>query len=155
PPARGSNDAGTSSNDSGDASSGPGDASSPPTCDPTKPFGAATPIAEVNTADEDIIVDMSPDELTMDIASNHDGTGVQLYSAKRATTKDPWSARQGLFPSGPFNNWSVTVHGDSAIVASDRSGNSELYLSGRTRAQGPFGPLTLLPGASSAAEDRG
>ena len=59
-------------------------------CDPAKPFGAMTPVVEVNTAMEDQGGYLSADELTMFLATRP-ATASQIYVATRATTTAAFS----------------------------------------------------------------
>src|SRR5437899_40315 len=62
-------------------------------CDPSKPFGAPVQIAELATIDQDTVADLSPDELTIYIGSNHGVTGMHLFYATRASPTAPFGAR--------------------------------------------------------------
>lgn len=108
------------------------DAAPSPLCDLAKPFGAPVPITELNTAEEDYVVDVSPDELTIYVASRHNVTRMQLFSSTRATTASAWGPLTSLFPQGNWDNWSVTVKDNTAVVSSNRSGNNELYIATRS-----------------------
>lgn len=134
----------------------PQDASVPP-CDLTKPFGAPVAITELNTTDEDILSDVSPDGLTLYLASNHAVTGVHVFFATRPSTTAPFGARQLLFPNGNFDDWGVTVTSDglTAILTSDRSGNSQLYVASRPSTLAAFGAPALAAGTNSPKNEEG
>lgn len=135
----------------------PIDASVPP-CDPTKPFGTPVAITELNTAEEDILSDVSRDGLTVYLASNHAVTGVHLFFASRPSTTAPFGARQLLFPNGSFDDWGVSITSDglTAVVSSDRNGaNSDLYVASRTTTLAAFGALAVVAGTNSKGNEEG
>lgn len=150
---------GRSANDSGvDASPDVVDASVP-ACDLTKPFDAPTVITELNSAAEDSVSGVSPDELTIYVSTNYQLTGEHSFYATRPSKTATWGALQPLFPNGNFDDWSasVTTDGLTAVVSSDRNGNnSELYVATRGSALAAFGPLGLIAGATnSSANEEG
>jgi Tol biopolymer transport system component len=127
-------------------------------CDLAKPFGTPTPVAELNTVDEDIVSDVAPDGLTMYMATNYKVTGVHLYYVTRATTGDTWGPRQTLFPLGSFDDWGVAVSPDglTAIVSSDRNGShNDLYVATRSSTLAAFGPLSAVAGLNSPSSEEG
>lgn len=138
---------------------GAGDAAGPAApCDLGKPFDAPTPVAELNTADEDIVSDVAPDGLTLYLATNYKVTGVHLYYVTRATTADAWGPRQTLFPLGSFDDWGVAVSPDglTAIVSSDRNGShNDLYVATRSSTLAAFGPLSVASGLNSPSSEEG
>ena len=96
---RDGSDGGTTDCRSGLCSDGAADAGSapdspPPACDPAKPFGTPVAISEVNTADEDIVSDVSPDGLVIYVMTNHAVVGVHLFFATRPSTTSAFGALQ-------------------------------------------------------------
>lgn len=158
-PGRARSDAGAdaSVNDtSGDAGTGVeagSDAARPPPCDLGKPFGSPVPIAEVNTPEADIVTDVSADELTMLISSNHGASNVQTFASTRASKSAPWGAPVLLFAGGGGDNWGLSITGTTAILSSSRSGSVELYFATRANASSPFGPLALATGINGAGDE--
>jgi hypothetical protein len=152
PPGTGGSDAAGTVREGGTPSS---DAGFDGPCDLAKPFGAPVPIAELNTSDQDIVADVSPDELTIFVVTNHAVPGVQLFYATRSAKTAAWGPLTLLFPSGNWANLAVAVNGTTAIVSSDRSGNSELYVATRPTPLAQFGPLTPTFGASSTGAEEG
>lgn len=142
-------DAAASASDAGQ------DAKAP--CDLTAPFGVPGLITEVNTADEDLISDISSDELTMFLSSNHDAPSLQLFYLTRPNKSSPWGARVPLSETGSWDDWSISLSKDGlkGVMSSNRSGNSELYLASRSGPSEAFNGLTLLTGASSPGAEEG
>jgi WD40-like Beta Propeller Repeat len=155
----GVDDAGDAANpETGAPESSPAVDASVPACDPTKPFNAPVPVSELNTVDDDTISDLSPDGLTAYVGTSHLVTGLHLFFATRASTTLPFGARQPLFPTGNFDDWSSTLTADglTAIVSSDRSGNSsDLYVATRTSKLASFGPLAAAMGVNTTSNEEG
>lgn len=126
-----------------------------PPCNPAADFGTPVAITELNSAKEDFVADVSPDELTMYVGTNNKVAGIQLFSTKRATKQAAWGALVPLFPAGNWDNWWVSVNGNTAIVSSTRTGNSELFIATRPSPADAFGALTLLAGTSNPAGEEG
>jgi hypothetical protein len=147
PPRTGTPDAGT---DSAPTPEPPDTGAPSPPCDLTKPFGSPMLVTEVNTAAADVVTDVSADELTMYIASNFGVTGSQLFFVTRTSKTAQWGPRAPLFPVGAWDNWSVSVTRDglSAVVASNRTGDSDLFLATRATPAAAFGALTPIPGTN-------
>jgi hypothetical protein len=100
---------------------------------------------------------VSRDGLTLYVASNHGVTGVHVFYATRATTTAPFGARQLLFPNGAYDDWGVSVTSDGlgAVLSSDRSGNSQLYVTSRASTAAAFGALALAANTSSPKAEEG
>jgi hypothetical protein len=138
-------------------SNGGSDVDAGPRCDITKDFGAPAPIVEINTADEDAVADLSPDETTMYVATNHFATGMHLYTTTRASPTAPWPALASMFPVGAYDDWDVTVspNGLVAVLSSDRSGtNDELYFSKRTSTTMSFTSVVAATALNSTADEQ-
>ena len=132
--------------------------SPPPACDPTKPFGTPVAISELNTADEDVVSDVSADGLTIYVATNHAVTGVHLFLASRANKTAPFGALQPFFPGGSFDDWAVALTSDglTAVVSSDRNGaNSDLYVATRATTFATFGALGAAASTNSTGNEEG
>jgi hypothetical protein len=135
----------------------PQDGASSSECDVTKPFGAPVALAELNTPDEDVLSDMSADELTAYVSTNHGVTGVHLFYATRAKRGDPFGPLTSLFPSGSFDDWGVAVSPDAltAVVSSNRGGNSDLYVATRPNTWSAFGALGAASATNTAEDEQG
>jgi Tol biopolymer transport system component len=110
-------------------------------------FSASSPVAELNTTDDDTSVSTTDDQL--DLVMTHFTTGAShLYSATRAQRTDPWSA-PSLFttllaPQNDTNPW-LSPDGLRVTFVSVRSGSAfDLYESTRaTRTDSWTPPITL------------
>lgn len=126
----------------------------PPPCALSKPFGIPVAITELNSAKEDYASEISPDELTIVIGTNNGVSGLQLFSSTRASKTSPWGPLQPVFPAGNWDNWSVTISGNTAVLSSDRNGHdSELLFATRPSPADPFGPLALLTSGNTTADE--
>jgi hypothetical protein len=152
-PDRGNFDGGDEAGqDPGDAGGTDGPAAA---CDRTKPFGAPVAVAELNTVDDDVLTDMSADELTAYVATNHGVAGVHLFYATRASTSAPFGALATLLPTGAFDDWNVAVSPDAltAVVASNRGGNADLYVATRPNTFSAFGALGTAAGLDTPQDE--
>jgi hypothetical protein len=158
PPARGDGGADAADADVIEAGVDAGDADAADArCDPSKPFGTPVAIAEVDTTDQDTVSDVSPDELTLYIASNHGVNGMHLYVATRASAASPFGGRTALFAVGAFDDWSaaITADGLTAIIASDRAGgNDELYVATRASPLASFGAPSPATSVNSPSNEQ-
>jgi Tol biopolymer transport system component len=89
--------------------------------------------------------------------TNRGGAPPHLVYSTRKSLDAAWAPVQALFPSGAWDDWSVSVSADgrTAIVASDRGGNSDLYVATRDNPLATFGPLSLAAGTNSAGNEEG
>jgi Tol biopolymer transport system component len=123
-------------------------------------FGAATPVAAVNSSNGDRTPRISADGLTLFFRSNRGGKGWDILVATRATTLATFSAPIALAnvntdstETDPF----VVAGGDAIYFTSDRPGGvgaTDIYFAVQT-ASGSFGSPQLVPGAvvdTAAAE---
>jgi hypothetical protein len=80
------------------ADGGGGDQMMMAACDPTRPFGAPTPLAGFNTASSDDAVSLSRDGLTAYLSSNRPGGvgGYDIWVATRATPSQQFSTPRVL-----------------------------------------------------------
>jgi hypothetical protein len=128
-------------------------------CDPSKPFGTPVAVAELNTADEDILTDMSPDELTAYVTTNHGVTGVHPFYATRASAGGTFGALTAVFPTGAWDDWNLGVSSDglTAVVSSTRPGSamSDLYVATRPNTFSAFGALGAAAGLDTAQDEQG
>ena len=64
-------------------------------------FAPGTPVDEVNTAANDQMPNVSRNGLEIVFSSDRSGTfgGMDVYTARRATTRDPWSAPENIGPN--------------------------------------------------------
>lgn len=163
PAGPGRDSGGEGSPDGGGAKDGSGperlpDGALAPRCDPQKPFGTPIAIDELNTAAEDMISDVSDDELTIYLGSNRNGPGVRLFYATRDTPDSTWGAPQALFPNdGGFDDWSATVapRGLTAVIASSRGSTSiDLYVATRTSTFQAFGDPAPATATNSTANEQ-
>jgi hypothetical protein len=161
-----------SSLSSGDASveaSGDGPIDAPAdagaACDPTKPFGAPTPLAAINTAGDELNARLTHDELTIYFVrydSSDGGTGADLYTATRPTTATTFSAALPLSTLNTgFQEWDPSPTGDNLTLyfTSDRTGSvghDDIWVATRTTTVGAFGnPTNVSTLNSTEYEDQG
>ncbi len=118
-------------------------------CNLSADFGAPTALAEINSTDEDILSDLSADELTVYVASNHGVSGVQLFYATRAKRTDAFGALSLLLAApGAYDDWGIAVSPDglTGVISSDRTGQDDMFVVTRPNTLSTFGN----PGAASA-----
>jgi hypothetical protein len=110
-------------------------------------FGPASPVAELNSAGNDIQPNVRKDGLEVVFSSNHAYPGAQgaqdLYVATRPTVSDPWSEPANLGPSvntaaaetRPSLSW------DARTLLFGRApgpeGSSDIYVAVRDKVPGP------------------
>lgn len=131
-----------------------------PSCDPAKPFGGATAVAELNGADsDDIVTDLSADELTILVASNRAGQGQRVLVATRADRSSPFGA---LTPAvsdlgTTHDEFGATLSPDrlTLVLSIASGGPTDLYVATRSSTLATFGVPALASGPSSSAEDQG
>jgi hypothetical protein len=133
------------------------DALKPP-CDLSAPFGAPVPLpAPVNSSDEDFACDLSTDELTLYLTSNHLVTGVAMFQLTRTSTTAPWGPRAQIYqPAVAADQWSFSVSADGlrAVVTSDRNmTDSQLFLATRMSVGDSFPDGTPLSAVNTSASD--
>jgi hypothetical protein len=129
-------------------------------CDPNKPFGAPTPVAELNSAFDDSAPHLSWDELTVYFSRRptSDTDPFKLYYAQRSSPSDTFGT-PALLPNlnsaadaGLNDLQPMVAKNDLALYfTSDRASTFDLFTATRTTggspSQSPFGnvaPLTNL-----------
>lgn len=114
-------------------------------CDLTKPFGQPAALSELNTANADAYVRLSPDERTAYVASIRPGGAgdYDIYVATRADVTMPFGA---LSPIGPIDTANgddvptVTADGLMMVFSDSATGLYDLYMTTRTSTAASFGP---------------
>ncbi len=121
-----------------------------PKCDPSKPFTAITPIAELNDADDQYKATLTPDELEIWYGFTHlsDGGNVlHIMHATRASTTDPFGtpAVEANIGSGDVDP-AVTDDGLALYYCKFGTvGSWDLFQSTRVARTDPFGAGAQLP----------
>ena len=140
-----------------DADAGTTDGPEPIACDPTKSFGPPEVVRELTTAGPDILTDVSPDQLVAYVATSSDAgpTRVHLFYATRMNRSSPFGELAPLLPAGPYNDFSATVtaNGLTAVVSSDRNGQSDLFVFTRSSTFATFVGAGTASGVDSPAEE--
>ncbi len=133
-------------------------------CDPTRPFGAPTPLpgVDLNAPSDEGSPRLSPDERTLyfwsDRALPSVASGTHLFSATRATSDAAFGASALLIPP-VTGRWdaspTVSANGlELVFQASPADGASgDLYLATRALATAPFEAPILLTSASTSAPE--
>jgi hypothetical protein len=125
-------------------------------CDPTAPFGAAVPIAELATKADDLAARLTPDELTIVFAHGTAAPNYDLYLATRTNTTDPFGAPTLLASvNSVYSDDSPSLSPDQLALFFDStrtSGMVHIYSSQRATAADPFDPPIAMP-ALSDGED--
>jgi hypothetical protein len=119
-----------------------------------------TRVSQLSTAQADEGPQVTPDGLTMVLATGPDGSDENVVIATRATTADAWST-PALIPATDvnvvgFTDSSPMLSGDGLALyfASARTGMQELYVARRATTASPFEPVTIIPEfATLAASD--
>lgn len=129
------------------------------TCDPLTPFGAPVPVPELNSGADDSTPRLSPDELTVYLASTRPGHlgGGSIYLAKRAAKSAPFgtpalapviNTNGGLVyhpaPSGDLLRIFLQVTG---------GGPTDLYLATRASIAVEFGTPAPLANVNSGGSE--
>lgn len=115
----------------------------------TDPFGPATPVTQINTADGEFHAQVSPDGLSMYLSSNRAGGlgGADIYFTTRATRSAPWaSPTRVLELSSPSADFIAAPDstGLSLVLGSNRGGNIDLFVSSRTSTDAAWrGPAAI------------
>lgn len=128
----------------------------PPRCDPSKPFGAAMPVAELTTtgtSSSDTSPWLTADELSVYFASNRAG-GVgsfDIYLATRADRNAAWGAPAlvaGVNTTGPEQRPTLTGDGLTmyAVIepVGSPSSNPTIAVATRSSTTGSFGTLAAV-----------
>ena len=101
-------------------------------------FGPATPVVELNTSAHDQMPNVSRNGLEIVFSSDRTGTlgGMDVYTASRATTSDPWPSPQnvGSNVNTAAAETRASLSGDGERLHFGRLG--EIYVSTRTKVTG-------------------
>jgi Tol biopolymer transport system component len=130
---------------------GPAGDAGPSPCDLTAPFQRPNPITSLNTNENDELWPrLTPDELTMVLATRRLPSPFGIYVARRSVTDAGWSppdyiatvaASPVAFDTDPM----LSADGRALYFASDRRGTHDLFVSTRSGATfGPPEPITRL-----------
>lgn len=132
-----------------------------PRCDPSKPFAAAVPVANVNSPANDESARLSADELTLYFSSNRGGGagGADLYMATRTSRDADFSTPTrivSLASNGNEGGPTPTPDGLGLIFSRSPMGQPSavgLYLATRSSTSADWSqttPLTTVNGSSDA-----
>ena len=134
-------------------------------CDPTKPFGAAVPIAEINqpNSSEDSFYPAVNSTLAFfstdrpaDGGFDASGTGLyEIYEAKRANASLPWGSLRVLpLNSGPYPTRDPVLSEDGLDLFYTIGPNFDILRSTRTSLSVEFAAGTTQTALSSAQADQ-
>jgi hypothetical protein len=126
-------------------------------CNAAADFGTPIAVAELNTTEEDIVSDLSPDELTIYIGTNHGVTGVHLFYSTRTSRTARWGPLVSLLPTGAYDDWSIGVSADglTGILTSTRTGaQDDLYVVSRANTFSIFGSATPASAVNTSADEQ-
>jgi len=126
-------------------------------CDPRKPFGAPAIVASLNTTSDDSTPRLSPDELTVYLASMRPGHlgGGSIYVARRTSRSDPFGT-PALLPvvnttNGTIYHPAVTGDGLRIFLQVAGGGPTDLYLGTRTTTAVEFSTPAPLANVNSGS----
>ena len=125
-------------------------------CDLGAPFGDIQRVGGVNTAQADEFVSLSPDELTLYLASNRADPGtpnLDLYVATRSSRGESFSAPVAIdaVNSGSDDRApEVSADGKALFFHSSRSGGYDVYVSTRANTAAGFAAPVSVAGVNSA-----
>lgn len=152
--------------DGGEANEGPdgGDAAtvfgvetgtSEPACDPSKPFGTPTRIADFDAGAPQSTPRLAADELTIYFTTSSAGAGSELAKAVRASRTAPFGPAGILAQSSPSNDNDPAVSADHLhlFFHSARGGNADLYVASRARTSDAFGSPTPIDAVNTAGAE--
>ena len=125
---------------------------------PTGAFGAPTPVAELNTADHDFPSYITPDELTIYIASDRTGTmgSYDVYVATRTGTGlpfDPPTNVTELNSTDADLSAMLDASGLTLYMTSFRTGDYDVYFATRPDTSSPFSTPAPITVVNSSADD--
>jgi hypothetical protein len=141
---------------SSDAAGVDADAAVLPPCDLAQPFGAPTPISELNTGTEEATPRLTPDELTVyfqqialpDAGVIDGGGGYDLLVATRATRTATFGAPVPLSTiNTPSDEYDPTVTGDNLTLFFSRNSmatSNDIWTATRSSTVGNFANATEL-----------
>lgn len=115
-----------------------------PSCDPKGVFGSPKLLEGVDSSSSEINAQLSPDELTIYVASNRGGT-YDLYTATRRMRTEPFGVPREL-----VNVNSASSNDEGPAISSD--GLTLYFVSNRNGAAGPEFDLFVTTRISSAAD---
>lgn len=128
-------------------------------CDPSKPFGVLAALAStINNVSRVGWAQLTHDELSMTYASFNGSTPINLYTATRAATSDPFTTGTHLAIGGANDDDTPSVTGDNLTLyfSSNRPNkgtNFHLWAATRNVTSTDFGsPLQVSSLTSSASE---
>jgi Tol biopolymer transport system component len=127
----------------------------------TDPWGAPTPVVELNSASTDALPGVAPNGLTIFFSSSRPGTvGLSdIWVATRADRYASWSeplqATELNTVEDDLAPW-VSFNGLQMVLTSTRAGGPggrDLYWTTRVIRTAPWGEPTLIPGVNGVASD--
>lgn len=123
-----------------------------PACDPTAPFGAPVPIAELNTAAADGTLRLMPDELTGYYWSQG-ATSQDIFFVQRASLDEPFQRQPAMGVSSPSVEYDPTIAADGSVLVFRRSGpGNDLYVA-TAISPGVFDPPLPIDALNTAADE--
>ena len=128
-----------------------------PRCDPTKPFGAPTPVPNINSTSRDqgaVLVD----DLTLYFGSDRGGaaTGTDLYVATRSSPTSPFANPVPLALNKAISESGPTLTGDGRTmfyIATSAGGTGEIYVTMRADKTSAFPVGTPVTQLNSSLDD--
>lgn len=133
----------------------PPDAAVVPRCDPAKPFGAPTLVANINSSARDQGAKLL-DDLTILFGSDRSGTA-GLYMATRSSPASPFGTPVPLTTinsTGAVSGPSPTGDGLTLYYTlTPTANNGEIYVTGRASRSSAFPAGTVVAGINSTSED--
>jgi len=129
----------------------------PVMCDVTRPFGAPTPVTELNGSASQISATLTADELAVYFASNRQAPGTvdfDVYFATRTSTAAPFGAvtrvaevsAVGVDDRGPM----IAPDGLRLYFHSTRSGEFKIWNAARADRQSAFGSPAMVAGVNQS-----
>jgi len=132
----------------------------PPRCDPSKPFGAPTPVTQLNSTAQDLSPWLTADELTVYFASTRAGGvgGFDIYTATRASRTDVWGTPAlvaGVNTVSSEMHPTVTGDGLTMYAEQEMTGGPPRQISVATRSStsASFSSLTQVAALNDADVD--
>ncbi len=132
----------------------------PPRCDPSKPFGAPTPVTQLNSNAQDLAPWLTADELTVYFASTRAGGvgGFDIYTATRASRSDVWGAPALVAGVNTINNeMRPTLTGDGLTMYAEQETNGgptrQIAVATRSSTSASFSALSQVAALNDADID--
>ena len=122
---------------------------------PGDPWGAALPLATLNSPQTDQTMKVAPDGLSIYLASNRPASqGADLWVSTRPARGLPWPAPVPVTPlNSASGDWAAIPADDLRSIVSNRDGDEDLYEAFRAAAADPWGAPAKIVGLATPGNE--